>query len=289
MSSARVLIIGCTGLAAEVAKNIVLAGFGTLHILDHTPVSHASPGNFLIPADAPIDQMVSQASVRTLREMNPLVNVEAISGLDYNNLGTEDLKGYSIIMLFGAPANVVAALDAVASEADVPFFAANSRGIFGWAFANLHQHKYEIEEKREMSTATIAARKVHSYSLIYPPWKAAIEGPLAGLNLKRMSKVYLTVRLVSAIEGRAKRCATEADIPELLSLAAGEGFDVEEALIRAYVDTTVEMPAINAVVGGVLANAVVGTVSARTEPLNNLFCFCLLDGLGVVETVGATL
>jgi hypothetical protein len=77
LSAAKVLIIGGDGLAAEVcykgfqayycdldqdpvplqlqtmqvAKNIVLAGVGTVAIADDTPCSQANPGNFLIQAD----------------------------------------------------------------------------------------------------------------------------------------------------------------------------------------------------------------------------------------------
>jgi len=48
-----VLIAGCTGLAAEVAKNIVLAGVGSVTLVDDTPCSSRPPSNFLIPADTP--------------------------------------------------------------------------------------------------------------------------------------------------------------------------------------------------------------------------------------------
>lgn len=46
------LIAGCTGLAAEVAKNIVLAGVGSVTLIDDTPCSARPPSNFLVPADA---------------------------------------------------------------------------------------------------------------------------------------------------------------------------------------------------------------------------------------------
>lgn len=86
LNAARILIAGCTGLAAEVsnlkqflccklpaalqslptvlhacyakqafmqvAKNIVLAGVGSLALMDATKCASADPGNFLIPADA---------------------------------------------------------------------------------------------------------------------------------------------------------------------------------------------------------------------------------------------
>ncbi len=40
----------------QVAKNVVLAGVGSVTVMDDTPCSEASPANFLIPADADATQ-----------------------------------------------------------------------------------------------------------------------------------------------------------------------------------------------------------------------------------------
>lgn len=46
------------------------------------------------------------------------------------------------------------------------------------------------------------------------------------------------------------------------------------------------MPAINAVLGGVVANDVIKVVASKGEPLiNNLFMYSLLDGAGWVERI----
>jgi molybdopterin/thiamine biosynthesis adenylyltransferase len=45
-----VLVIGVSALAAEVMKNVVLAGVGALHILDDTPPTATDLcANFLLP------------------------------------------------------------------------------------------------------------------------------------------------------------------------------------------------------------------------------------------------
>ena len=50
LSAARVLIAGLGGLAAEVAKNVVLAGVGSVTLCDDTPLADRPPSNFLIHA-----------------------------------------------------------------------------------------------------------------------------------------------------------------------------------------------------------------------------------------------
>lgn len=38
------------------AKNVVLAGVGSVTLADDTPAARAAPGNFLVPANAVPDQ-----------------------------------------------------------------------------------------------------------------------------------------------------------------------------------------------------------------------------------------
>ena len=59
----------------------------------------------------------------------------------------------------------------------------------------------------------------------------------------------------------------------------------EEAL-REYVLGTAELPPVNAVLGGVLANEILKAVSHKGEPINNFFFFSLADNVGLVETLG---
>lgn len=46
------------------------------------------------------------------------------------------------------------------------------------------------------------------------------------------------------------------------------------------------MPAVNAVVGGILANDLLKALSAKGEPLRNLFLYSISDGVGSVEPYG---
>jgi hypothetical protein len=40
---------------AQVCTTLVLAGVGSVSLLDNAPASRAAPGNFLVPCDAPAD------------------------------------------------------------------------------------------------------------------------------------------------------------------------------------------------------------------------------------------
>lgn len=58
------------------------------------------------------------------------------------------------------------------------------------------------------------------------------------------------------------------------------------ALLQDYVGGVEELPAVNAVLGGLLANEVIKAVGGKGEPLRNVVLYCLRDGHACVECVG---
>ena len=74
------------------------------------------------------------------------------------------------------------------------------------------------------------------------------------------------------------------------ALCTAEGLDdgaVHLQALEAYAASSEEMPAISAIVGGVVANDLLKAVAGKGEPLvNNLFLYSLVDGTGWVERAG---
>lgn len=88
---------------------------------------------------------MAEASVKILQEMNPLVSVSALTGTPESILTKDGVSNYTVVLLVGQPANIIQQADVVCTEAGIPLYAAVSRGLFGWAFANLHKHQYNLE------------------------------------------------------------------------------------------------------------------------------------------------
>lgn len=98
--------------------------------------------------------------------------------------------------------------------------------------------------------------------------------------------------VVSLFEREAGRLAGGGDLPALLEakqrLLADQGLPasaVDDRALESYAGDNEGMPAISAVVGGVLANEVLKAVSKKGDPLQNLFLFSLADGAGSVARV----
>ncbi|KAL4450085.1 hypothetical protein ABPG77_010754 [Micractinium sp. CCAP 211/92] len=294
LSAARVLIAGCTGLAAEVAKNIVLAGVGSVTLVDDTPCSARPPSNFLVPADAAAESTVAEACVATLQEMNPFVRVSALPGPLPAAFKPEALQQHDLLLVCGQPAGTVAAAAAACRQAGVPFYAGASRGIYGWAFADLQEHRY-VEERKEEQADGSTSKSVEEHTARFARWNEALGCSLRGVSLKRLSKLYLLLRAAARFEQQHGRFPAAADADALAAAWADEagaaGVDAAalpaEAL-AAYASDGEDMPAINAIVGGVVANEVIKAVGRKGAPINNLFLFSLLDGAGAVERMPPT-
>ena len=56
--------------------------------------------------------------------------------------------------------------------------------------------------------------------------------------------------------------------------------------LALFLDNRIEMPAIAAIVGGLLANEVIKAISHADEPVCNFFTFDVLSGKGTVEKLG---
>ncbi|KAL2164202.1 hypothetical protein VTH06DRAFT_3418 [Thermothelomyces fergusii] len=143
--NASILIITMKALGNEIAKNLVLAGIGSLTILDPEPVTAADLGaQFLLAEEAaPLGANRAAAASIALRRLNPRVQIR---------VDTDDvrLKPPS----FFAPYDIIIATDLDSPTLNVintatrlnsrPFYAASSHGLYGFIFADLIEHTFVI-------------------------------------------------------------------------------------------------------------------------------------------------
>lgn len=75
--------------------------------------------------------------------------------------------------------------------------------------------------------------------------------------------------------------------PALITLCKEEGHtggSIDGNALVSFLEQTEEMPALNAILGGVVANDTIKIVASKGEPIiNNIFMYSLLEGGGWVE------
>lgn len=176
------------------AKNIVLAGVGSMTLVDDTPCSSGAHGNFLVPHDVDHSKTVAEASVATLQDMNPLVAVRAATGSATSFASAvPNVSGFNVVLLAGQTSNTIQQADIACAEAGVPFYAAACRGFSGWAFANLHDFEYIVEDKAEGADGTIK-KSIEHRRLRGVAWDKALYAVRPKANIKRTSHLLHVLR-----------------------------------------------------------------------------------------------
>lgn len=135
------LLCGLSGLGAEIAKNIILAGIKSITFLDHCQLNaNDACVQFLADSKA-IGQNRAAASLQRAQALNPMVEI-SVDESDVVDKPNEFFTGFDVVVAIGASEKELLRIDGVCREAGVSFFAADLWGAFGWSFTDLCEHTF---------------------------------------------------------------------------------------------------------------------------------------------------
>ncbi|CAM6095287.1 unnamed protein product [Calypogeia fissa] len=291
LSKARVLVVGVSGVIAETCKNIVLAGIGSLTLLDDRPVTaEAASTNFLIYPEDIGSERNSTATVcaTSLREYNPMVNV----GIQKGNIldrPEEFFDNFDAVILDKASLSVKKHVNAVCRSRPqkVAFYAVDCRYSCGSLFVDLQTVTY-TSKKKAAAEATEDTKK-------FPSLEEALSVRLGSLP-RRTSNALFATRIIDEFEDREKRQPgqiSSEDLPILLEFAReylkSQGSSLSkpvEKLLQRIADAGLsELPPVSAIMGGILGQEIIKASSCKGEPLRNYFFFDTSDGKGIIEDI----
>ena len=289
-------------------KNLVLAGIGLLHLVDDGTLSDATlPGNFLVPATPDVvGASVSETCAKGLKEMNPLVDVSSeiadprtyVQAADDNMVHA--LGNYNTVLAFDMPATIVREIDERCASLNIPFCACTSRGVSGWIFVDPQRHEYIVENSQEDEKTGEVKKQIEQKTVQGVGFEKVVEemvamaaGTAAGMGTqsdltarrrrRRRSTVFDVIVRCAEYELQTGRHVSMADMeplkdkvcgPDAVSLA-GDAVALADYLEGACV------PAVNAVLGGIMANDVIKLVSKKGAlGVDRLFCYSAIDDAG---------
>ncbi|MQL80644.1 hypothetical protein Taro_013117 [Colocasia esculenta] len=292
LSKSHVLVSGMTGSTVEFCKNIVLAGVGSLTLMDDRPVTeNAIQANFLIPPDETKweEGSIAKLCCDSLKEFNPMVYVSVEKGK-----GENALQSFKLCLrnqtersdpssfeeeFFDKFDAVVVSCCSLATKKEInnkcrrrpkriAFYTVDCRGSCGEIFADLQNYAYVQE-------------------VIALPWR----------NLPRkVAKLYFAMRVIENFEESAGRKPGEishSDLPNVLALqkqvceaqSFNDSFIPASLLERLLMAGTEEYPPVCAILGGILGQEVIKGLSGKGDPFKNFFFFDTTDGKGVIEDI----
>jgi ubiquitin-like 1-activating enzyme E1 A len=309
--SANILLVGLKGLGAEIAKNLVLAGVGTLTILEHEIVADHDLGTQFFVTQEQVGQNRAQAAQPEIQKLNPRVNLFVDPDVVFNKMN-EYFMSFDITIVTGLPPVAVASINSSCRNFNRKFYAADTYGMYGYIFADLGLHQFTQERIKSNVATKAGTRETTSRSIIsvaekvengkkmevvlkqeeYSPFLLSNLSPLPAEATRTVSKTKKVTPLLSCIRavfefqqqsGGRLPGANQQDLAMFTKLAHDKHLELglptetmRAEFLRSFLQNLgSELSPVVAYLGGRLAQDVINVLGQREQPLQN---FLLFDG-----------
>ncbi len=100
VENAKVMVVGAGALGNEVLKNLALFGIGNIIVVDFDRIEHSNLCRSVLfrAKDAVNNELKAEVAARRIKEINPNVNIQAISGDVANEVGLGLFRQMDIII-----------------------------------------------------------------------------------------------------------------------------------------------------------------------------------------------
>jgi ubiquitin-like 1-activating enzyme E1 A len=307
--SAKILLITMKALANEIAKNLVLAGIGSLTIIDHDVVTGKDLGAQFFISDADIGTNRALAAAPQLRRLNPRVNI-VVDTEDITLKAPSYFQDFDIVIATDLQPDALNIINTATRVNQKAFYAAGVHGFYGFIFSDLIQHDYVIEREKG-NRETVLQHETRTRSVIdvktkkengklvemvtkredYSTWFLASDAAtLPAEYLKSRRRLKAVTPLLSCLRalweflqlhgGRLPN-HTSADLAQFTQLATQKhqalGLPIETlraSFLRSFIQNLgSEIAPVTAVLGGQLAQDVINVLGHRQQPIQNMVLF----------------
>lgn len=290
LSKSHILVCGMKGTIAEFCKNIVLAGIGSLTLMDNRVVTEeALNANFLIPPKEGgySEKTLAEICCDSLKEFNPMVRVSVEKG-ELSTFSAEFFDKFDVVVVSCCSLATKKSVNEKCRKLSkrVAFYTVDCRDSCGEIFVDLQNYKYTKKKLEE----------TFEYELAFPSFEEAISVSWRSLP-RRVSKLYFALRVVERFEeneGRSPGEVSIADLPGVLKVRKElcdrnllNESHIPDILLERLLVGAREFPPVCAIIGGILGQEVIKAISGKGDPLKNFFFFDAMDGKGIIEDISS--
>ncbi|KAL6697659.1 hypothetical protein J3F84DRAFT_369615 [Trichoderma pleuroticola] len=310
IQSANILLITIRALANEIAKNLVLAGVGSLTVLDNAVVTEADLGAQFLLAEVenPVGQNRAEAASAALRKLNPRVQIH-VDAEGVKAKGPSYFAGFDIVIATDLDPDSFNLINTATRLNGKAFYAAGTHGMYGFIFSDLIEHDYVIErdlgnvatepkqETRTRSIVDVKTKKegpkvVESVTKreLYSTWFLASD--VASLpeeytkSKRRLRSVSPTLSCLRAlwefmqIQG-GRLPGNREDLKLFTQIATQKhkalnlpSETLKPEFLRSFLQNLgSEIAPVTAILGGQLAQDVINVLGQKQQPIQNMVIF----------------
>eukprot|EP00474_Spongospora_subterranea_P009600 CRZ10058.1 hypothetical protein [Spongospora subterranea] len=292
LRNSHVLIVNITAAHCEVAKNIVLAGIGSLTLLDDSVLEENEDisSHFMLNS-SDVGKNKADAVVPRIAELNPNVQVCAISG-NISSSPPSFFDDFTVISVAGCGLSAIKSLERICSSSanGAALFLCGTINFNAFFFSFLHHHTFVMTEP-----GTNGASDVHKdVSVDYPTFSELFSAHFKdvssgfGPRLKSSAQQFICIRLMFEFEEKFGRWPDLADMEvfvEFQRSMKSQGLD-SLTLPDNVVQETLscwrqEFAPSTAIIGGILGQEILKTISRKDAPLQNVTIFSGWEGSAI--------
>jgi ubiquitin-like 1-activating enzyme E1 A len=300
LRNSSILIVGSKALSNEVCKNLVLAGVGSLTIVDEEKVTPQDLGSQFLISEKNVGENRAESMKERLVRLNPSVKINVISD-SIESKDSSFYKEFDVVCVTGKSLDLLIKVNNICRKNNIKFYAADVHGIFGYIFCDLINHKYIEERKIKYGDDFKTVRDEHSET--YTSLEKSLNFKFPELSLKRFLRKYsstyfliYTLLKFQKINNRLPKYISEEEenIEDLNKLKEirdqlfskyniNSNVLTDESLSKLIRNAGMEILPICSVVGGILAQDLLKVLSEKELPILNWFCYDGFTGNGVLQ------
>ncbi|KAI0914332.1 hypothetical protein F4823DRAFT_349725 [Ustulina deusta] len=308
IQAANILLISMKALANEIAKNLVLAGIGSLTIVDDQIVTEADLGAQFFLSQENVGQNRAEAAAVQVQKLNPRVKVFPDSG-NIMTKGASYFAAFDVVIAIDLNPTRLAFINTATRLHNRQFYAAGVHGLYGYIFCDLIEHDYVLKrdkgnvvtavgpESRFRSVIEVQTQKESAKTIemvtkrdLYSTWELVSETSLlpeeytrSKRRLKAITPALSCLRALWRFQTEHKRepihnkqdlewftrCATHNHT--LLSLPPET---LRSEFLRSFLQNiNSEIVPVTAILGGQLAQDVINVLGQNQQPIQNMVIF----------------
>ena len=282
--NAKVLLAGFGGFHAEVCKNLVLAGVSvTVQDAETVKEHHLGGAQFFITKKH-LGQNRAKASVSKIQELNPFVEVKYVEE-SLDELDETFFENFQVVSVHGGKLKTQRRISRICHRKGIKCYVSESCGFLSQIYADLDGHEYvKVKQGGTVVSETPIKMSGVSFEELSTSSRWGITNKTLRWGVPPTTLAMIVWKLFTAeetsgasVEAFADKCLRARGFSDERTVRT-----VAEEAKRAFDSAGVELTAVCAIVGGVLAQDIVKIVSRHNEPINTVFTFDGVTGEGRV-------
>lgn len=283
MLKSRILVVGLGGMGVEICKNLVLAGVGSLTLMDHKNVQLSDLSSHFFLSESDVGKNRASSSLDGLKSLNHNVVISA----NQSNIADQPqsfFTQFDVVCLTDHSKAVQVSVNTAcrSSSSSIKFFSLECLGWYAYFHQDLQEHEYTIKKQTEYETE-VSTQHTITYAPISSIYSVGIDkiNSIYGRRLQSSARLYTAIQVVHMFREKFGSLPTSADLQQCVDIkntlcsSSGVSSDwlSDDALSEVVRVSDCVLSPVCAIFGGLIGSEILKVISGSDKPWENTVLF----------------